>query len=81
MRYAIPVFLFLAFCLGGAQAQAKSCSSFVVLKSYDAAAKILTVKHSNGKSVARLNPSSLSIADRTENNGNANQYRTNYTNE
>ena len=49
MRYAIPVFLFLAFCLGGAQAQARSCSTFVVIKSYDADAKVLTVKHVRGK--------------------------------
>ncbi len=49
MRYAIPVFLFLAFCLGGAQAQAKSCSSFVVIKSYDPAAKVVEVKHVRGK--------------------------------
>jgi len=49
MRYAIPVLLFLAFCLVGGQAQAKSCSSFVVIKSYDADAKTVVVKHVKGK--------------------------------
>ncbi len=51
MRYVIPVFLFLAFSLGAAQAQAKSCSSFVVIKSYDEAGKTLTVKHEKGKNL------------------------------
>ena len=36
MRLAIPVFVILAFCLGAAQAEAKSCSAFAVIKSYDA---------------------------------------------
>lgn len=47
MRYVIPVF-FLAFCLGAAQAQAKSCSSFVKIESYDASGKTITVKHEKG---------------------------------
>jgi hypothetical protein len=39
----------LALCLGSAQAQAKSCSSFAVIKSYDAAAKTVEVSHEKGK--------------------------------
>ena len=48
MRYAIPVLLFLAFCLVGGQAQAKSCSSFVVIKSYDAGAKTAELEYTRG---------------------------------
>ena len=49
MRYVIPVFLLLAFSLAAAQAQAKSCSAFVVIESYDADAKSIAVKHTKGK--------------------------------
>jgi hypothetical protein len=49
MRTLIPVFLLLAFSLAAAQAQAKSCSSFVVIESYDADAKSVAVKHTKGK--------------------------------
>lgn len=48
MRYAIPATLFLALFLGAAQAQAKSCSSFVVIKSYDPATKTIEVHHGRG---------------------------------
>ena len=49
MRYAIPVFLVLAVGLFASQAQAKSCSSFVVIEAYDADAKTVKVKHTKGK--------------------------------
>jgi len=48
MRYAIPVFVFLAACLGAGQAHAQSCSSFVVIKSYDPATSTVEVDHDKG---------------------------------
>lgn len=48
MRLAIPVFAFVALLFGSAQADAKSCSSFVVIKSYDAANKTVVVEHGDG---------------------------------
>ena len=49
MRLAIPVFVILAFCLGSARAEAKSCSAFVVVKSYDADARTIEVEFEKGK--------------------------------
>lgn len=48
MRYAIPITFLLALFLGAAQAQARSCSSFVVIKGYDAATKTVQVEHERG---------------------------------
>ncbi|MGH0030842.1 MAG: hypothetical protein ACQGVC_13690 [Myxococcota bacterium] len=49
MRYLIPATLFLALFLGAAQAQAKSCSSFVEIKKYDAEGQRVLAKHVRGK--------------------------------
>jgi len=48
MRYAIPLTFLLALFLGAAQAQAKSCSSFVEIVKYDEAAQTVQVKHGRG---------------------------------
>jgi hypothetical protein len=48
MRYTIPAFLFLAAWLAADQAAAQSCSSFVVIKSYDAAGGTVEVDHDKG---------------------------------
>jgi uncharacterized cupredoxin-like copper-binding protein len=42
------VFAILALGLGSTQAQAASCSSFAVIKSYDAAAKTVEIAHEKG---------------------------------
>ena len=49
MRLGIAVLMFVAFFFGAAQAQAGSCSSFVVIKSYDESASTIEVEHSKGK--------------------------------
>ncbi len=50
MRFIIPAFVFVAFALASAQAQAAaSCSSFAVIKSYDANAKLAEVDFDKGK--------------------------------
>lgn len=49
MRFIVPVFVFLALCVGSAQAEAKSCSGFAVIKAYDAATKSVTVSYEKGK--------------------------------
>ena len=49
MRFWIAVLMFVALFFGAAQAQAASCSSFVVIKSYDADANTIEVDHEKGK--------------------------------
>jgi hypothetical protein len=49
MRLGFLVFAVLALSLGSAQAKAASCSSFAVIKSYDAAAKTVEISHEKGK--------------------------------
>ena len=49
MRLAFLVFAVLALCLGSTQANARSCSSFAVIKAYDAAAKTVEISHEKGK--------------------------------
>lgn len=51
MRYAIPVLLALGLCLGASQAQARarSCSNFAVIKSYDAAKNVVEVEPERGR--------------------------------
>jgi hypothetical protein len=48
MRYAIPATFILVLFLGASQAQAKSCSSFLVIESYDAASGTVKVDHGKG---------------------------------
>ena len=49
MRSALAVFAVLALGLGSAQAKAASCSSFALIKSYDAAAKTVEISYEKGK--------------------------------
>ena len=49
MRFGIPVLVFLAVWLGSAAADAASCSSFAVIKSYDADAKTVEVSFTKGQ--------------------------------
>ena len=50
MRFVIPIVVFVAFCLGAAQAgAASSCSAFAVIKSYDADAKTVELTFGKGK--------------------------------
>ena len=50
MRSGIPVLVFVALCLGATQAEAaSSCSSFVVIKSFDEAASTVEVSYEKGK--------------------------------
>lgn len=49
MRLAISVLAFVALCFASAQAEAKSCSGFAVLKSYDAATKTVEIEYEKGK--------------------------------
>ena len=49
MRLGFLVFAILALALGSTQAEAASCSSFAVIKSYDAAAKTVEISHEKGK--------------------------------
>lgn len=48
MRFVIPIVVFVALCLGSAQADAASCSSFAVVKAYDADAKTVTLSFEKG---------------------------------
>jgi hypothetical protein len=48
MRFVIPIVVFVAFCLGAAQADAASCSAFAVIKGYDADAKTVEVSFEKG---------------------------------
>jgi hypothetical protein len=43
------VFVVLALALGSTRATAKSCSSFALIKAYDAAAKTIEISHEKGK--------------------------------
>ncbi len=49
MRYALPLIALLAVCLGASQADAKSCSNFAKIKSYDAASNKVVVEYESGK--------------------------------
>ena len=49
MRFAIPFFVFLALCFGSAQAEARSCSIFAVIKSFDAEASTIEIEKTKGK--------------------------------
>jgi len=49
MRLWLAALMFVSFVFGAAQAQAASCSSFVVIKSYDAASNTIEVSHEKGK--------------------------------
>lgn len=50
MRLTVPVLAILALCFASAQAQAAgSCSSFAVIKSYDAAKQLVEVDWEKGK--------------------------------
>lgn len=49
MRHCLPLIALLAVCLGASQADAKSCSSFAKIKSFDAAANTVEVEHEKGK--------------------------------
>ena len=48
MRFVISIVVFVALCLGSAQADAASCSSFAVIKAYDADAKTVEVSFEKG---------------------------------
>ncbi len=49
MRFTVPFFALAALMLGAAQAQAQaSCSTFVMLESYDAAGKAIEVAYEKG---------------------------------
>jgi hypothetical protein len=48
MRYTIPAFLCLAAWLVADAAAAQSCSSFIVIKAYDAASSTVEVDHDKG---------------------------------
>jgi hypothetical protein len=49
MRLVFLIFAVLGLVLASAQAEARSCSSFAVIKSYDAAAKTVEISHEKGK--------------------------------
>jgi len=49
MRFVIPIVVFVALCLGSAQADAASCSAFGVIKSYDADASTVAIAFGKGK--------------------------------
>jgi hypothetical protein len=48
MRLWIPLLALAALCLASAQAQAASCSSFAVIKSYDSASSTVEVDYGKG---------------------------------
>jgi len=48
MRFVLPVLALLALGLGAANAQAQSCSTFVVVKSYDESAKTAELEFVKG---------------------------------
>lgn len=49
MRLWLAVLMFVSLFFGAAQAQAASCSSFVVISSYDEATNAIEVAHEKGK--------------------------------
>jgi len=49
MRFVIPIVVFVALCLGSAQADAASCSAFAVIKAYDADASTVELTFGKGK--------------------------------
>ncbi len=49
MRYGIAMLVGFGLCLGATQAQAKSCSSFAVVKAFDADASTVQVSHEKGR--------------------------------
>ena len=49
MRLGFLIFAILALGLGSAQSEAASCSSFAVIKSYDAAANTVEISYEKGK--------------------------------
>ncbi len=49
MRFKIPILVLLALFLGSTQADAKSCSSFALIKAFDADASTVTVSYEKGK--------------------------------
>jgi len=49
MRYCLPVFAIFALLVASNQADAKSCSGFAIIKSYDAAKNTVEVEYSKGK--------------------------------
>lgn len=48
MRFAIPAIALLVIGIGAAKAEAESCSTFITIKSYDAAGKTAEVKYVKG---------------------------------
>lgn len=48
MRFVLPAIALLALGLGAVDAQAQSCSTFLVIKSYDAEQKLAKVKYVKG---------------------------------
>jgi hypothetical protein len=48
MRLSLPLLALAAICLAAAQAQAGSCASFAVIKSYDAASSSVEVDYNRG---------------------------------
>ena len=49
MRFAIPVLVFVALSLASAQADAASCSSFALIKSFDAEKSTVEVSYEKGR--------------------------------
>jgi hypothetical protein len=49
MRLVIPLFALVGLVFASAQAEAKSCSSFAVIKSFDAEAKTVEVEYQKGR--------------------------------
>lgn len=49
MRYCLPVFAIFALLVASTQADAKSCSGFATIKSYDAAKNTIEVEYGKGK--------------------------------
>jgi hypothetical protein len=49
MRYCLPVLAIFALLVASSPADAKSCSGFAVIKSYDAATKTVEVEYGKGK--------------------------------
>jgi len=49
MRFVLPVLALLVLGLGAVRAEAQSCSTFVVIKSFDAASKTAELSYEKGK--------------------------------
>jgi hypothetical protein len=49
MRFILPVLALLVLGLGAVRAEAQSCSTFVIVEKYDAAAKTAEVSYEKGK--------------------------------